>query len=262
MNIRAVFIDMDGTLLTSENQITRRNEEAVYSLINQGIKVFLATGRQFDITESFHQDLRLNTPVICLNGAAVYDGYSSVPVYTRTVHIQRSHFFHTADDPSVNAIIHTADGTYCKMPSVETCEWSRQSRRPVHYMKDLRNVPRNPVLKYSIQCDHPNEEAAALFKKDARVIQWDKGFELIAPDTSKWQAAHNLLRAYGIRKEETVTFGDGPNDVEMLEAAGTGVAMGNASVQVKSAADFITLHHDQDGLADYVERYLIRSKVI
>ncbi|AOM83846.1 Cof-type HAD-IIB family hydrolase [Salisediminibacterium beveridgei] len=262
MNIRAVVIDMDGTLLTSDNQITRRNEEAVYSLINQGIKVFLATGRQFDITESFHQKLHLNTPLICLNGAAVYDGYSSIPVYTRAVHIQRHLFYQTADDPSVNAIIHTADGTYCKEPSPETRAWSHQSKRPVHYLKDLRNIPRSPVLKYSIQCGHPNERAAALFKKDAHVIQWDKGFEIVAPGTSKWQAANNLLRAYGIRKEENAAFGDGPNDVEMLRAAGTGVAMGNASAHVKSAADFVTLHHDQDGLADYVERYLIRSKVI
>lgn len=262
MNIRAVLIDMDGTLLTSDNQITRRNEEAVYSLINQGIKVFLATGRQFDITEPFHRLLGLNTPMICLNGAAVYDGYSNIPVYTKAVHIQPDNFHQVADDPSVNAIMHTLNGTYCKQQTPETRSWNNQSGRPVHYMKDLRNVPQSPVLKYSIQCDHPFEQAAEQFKKDAHVIQWDKGFEIVAPETSKWQAAKNLLRAYGIRKEETVAFGDGPNDVEMLTAAGTGVAMGNASVDVKKHADFVTLHHEADGLADYVERCLLHSKVI
>ncbi|OIJ21684.1 hypothetical protein BKP45_02900 [Anaerobacillus alkalidiazotrophicus] len=76
MDIRAVFIDMDGTLLTKKNEISKRNTEAIYMLINQGVKVFLATGRPFDITVPYHKQRRLQTTMICLNGAAIYDGHT------------------------------------------------------------------------------------------------------------------------------------------------------------------------------------------
>jgi HAD superfamily hydrolase (TIGR01484 family) len=69
MNVRAIFIDMDGTLLKSSNYISRRNREAIYRLINQGVKVFLATGRHYEVTVPYHKEIGLRTPMICLNGA-------------------------------------------------------------------------------------------------------------------------------------------------------------------------------------------------
>ena len=71
MNVRAIFIDMDGTLLTASNYISRRNMEALYKLMNQGVKVFLATGRHYEVTAPYHNEIGLTTPMICLNGAAI-----------------------------------------------------------------------------------------------------------------------------------------------------------------------------------------------
>lgn len=73
MNVRAIFIDMDGTLLTASNCISRRSKQAIYGLINQGIKVFLATGRHYEVTAPYHKEIGLRTPMICLNGAAIHD---------------------------------------------------------------------------------------------------------------------------------------------------------------------------------------------
>lgn len=262
MKIRAVFLDMDGTLLNPDNRISGRNKDAVLRLVNQGVKVFLATGRQFEITRPYHRQLGLTTPMICLNGAAVYDSFSAFPVYTKNVHIQRESFHSIAEEPQCNAIIHTTDGTFVKRPSAETRRWEQESGKKTRYMPNLRQMPPLPVLKYSIQCAHPYEQAAARFHGQASVIQWENGFELVAPDTSKWAAAKNLIRAYGIRKDEVLAIGDGPNDIELLQHTGTGVAMGNASESVKTAADFVTMGHENDGVADYIERFLIKSSVI
>ncbi|GGH75955.1 HAD superfamily hydrolase (TIGR01484 family) [Pullulanibacillus pueri] len=73
MKVRAIFIDMDGTLLNASNKISHRNREAIYRLINQGVKVFLATGRHYDVTAPYHKDIGLCTPMICLNGAVIHD---------------------------------------------------------------------------------------------------------------------------------------------------------------------------------------------
>lgn len=66
MNVRAIFIDMDGTLLKALNYISRRNMEAIFKLINRGVKVFLATGRHYEVTAPYHKEIGLQTPVICL----------------------------------------------------------------------------------------------------------------------------------------------------------------------------------------------------
>ena len=98
-----------------------------------------------------------------------------------------------------------------------------------------------------------------MFKKEVEVIDWNDGFEMVAPNVSKWSAIKNLLTEFRISPNEVVAIGDGPNDIEMLRHVGIGVAMGNASETVKAAADFVTGHHENDGLAEFIECYLLKS---
>lgn len=78
----------------------------------------------------------------------------------------------------------------------------------------------------------------------------------------KWSAIKSVLTEFRISPNEVAAIGDGPNDIEMLRHVGTGVAMGNACERVKAAADFVTGHHENDGLAEFIERYLLKSFAI
>ena len=69
-----------------------------------------------------------------------------------------------------------------------------------------------------------------------------------------------MIERYGIRREEVMAFGDGGNDIEMIEYAGIGVAMGNAVPQVKSAADYITADNDHDGVGLAVEKFILEQE--
>ncbi|MCT2536538.1 HAD family hydrolase [Aquibacillus koreensis] len=259
MNVRAIFIDMDGTLLTASNNISRRNKEAIYQLINQGVKVFLATGRHYEVTAPYHKEIGLRTPMICLNGAAIHDAVTGRVMQMTPVRIdeQRLHAL-TAESPC-NVIVHTANGIYCKETSEEIDYWTEVGQISPRYIGDLRKANYHDVLKYSVRTGTPSPELSSLFNNEAAVIDWNDGFEILAPSISKWSAIPRLTRAFGINPNEIVTIGDGPNDVEMLRQAGTGVAMGNASNAVKSAADFVTGHHENDGVAEFIERYLLKS---
>lgn len=259
MNVRAMFIDMDGTLLTSSNTISRRNMEAIHALINQGVKIFLATGRQYEITAPYHAALGLQTPMICLNGASIHNGLTGEIIQTKPVIIDKERFHQLTGDHSCNVLVHTAAGLYCKRSNPEIEEWTREGQIPPAYIGDLRKTVYPEVLKYSIRTGTSSTEFSKLFQKEAEVIDWDDGFELVAPGVSKWSAIKTLLNAYGISRNETVTIGDGPNDIQMLQHAGTGVAMANAALNVKQAADFVTSHHERDGLAEFIERHLIQS---
>jgi hydroxymethylpyrimidine pyrophosphatase-like HAD family hydrolase len=101
-----------------------------------------------------------------------------------------------------------------------------------------------------------------LFKTEAGVIDWNDGFELVAPDVSKWSAIKGLLDQFQISPSEVAAIGDGPNDIDMLRYVGMGVAMENASEKVKAASNFVTGHHENDGVAEFIERFLLHSYAI
>ncbi|WP_144555116.1 HAD family hydrolase [Bacillus sp. X1(2014)] len=260
MNVRAMFIDMDGTLLKSSNTISSRNMEAVNSLINQGVKVFLATGRHYEVTVPYHKEIGLRTPMICLNGAAIHDAETGKTLQMKTVQLNEERFHHLTAENNWNVIIHTANGVYCKETNEEIDYWTKVGQIPPYYVGDLRQANYQEVFKYSVRTGTPCPKISALFKTEAEVINWQDGFELLAPNVSKWSAIKSLIQEFRISPNEVVAIGDGPNDIEMLRHVGTGVAMGNASQEVKAAADFITGHHENDGLAQFIEGYLLKSK--
>ena len=259
MDVRAIFIDMDGTLLNTSNNISRRNIEAIYGLMNQGVKVFLATGRHYEVAAPYHKEIGLRTPLICLNGAAIYDALTGKAIQMKTFQMNEDRFHQLTAEHPCNVMIYTANGLYCKETSDEVEYWTKIGRIPPRYIGDLRQVKYQDILKVSVRTGVPSPEFSALFNQEAEVVNWNDGFELVAPNVSKWSAIKSLIRAFRISPNEVVAIGDGPNDIEMLRHAGTGVAMGNASEEVKAAADFITGHHDHDGLAEFVERYLLKE---
>ncbi|MFP3126318.1 HAD family hydrolase [Ectobacillus funiculus] len=259
MNVRAIFIDMDGTLLKASNYISRRNMEAIYRLMNQGVKVFLATGRHYEVTAPYHKEIGLQTPMICLNGAAIHDAETGRVMQMKTVRLNEERFHHLTAESSCNVIIHTANGLYCKETNEEIDYWTKVGQVPPRYIGDLRQANYQDVLKYSVRTGAPRPELSALFKEEAEVIDWNDGFEMIAPNVSKWSGIKSLLTEFRISPNEVVAIGDGPNDIEMLRHVGIGVAMGNASEKVKAAANFVTGHHENDGLAEFIERYLLKS---
>jgi Cof subfamily protein (haloacid dehalogenase superfamily) len=259
MNVRAIFIDMDGTLLKTSNTISHRNMEAIHRLMNQGVKVFLATGRHYEVTAPYHKEIGLRTPMICLNGAAIHGAETGKAIQMKTVHLNEERFHYLTAEKPYNVIIHTTNGIYCKETNEEIDYWTKVGQIPPRYIGDLRQANYQDVLKYSVRTGEPSPEMSALFSKEAEVVNWNDGFELLAPHVSKWSAIKSLLRAYRISPNEAVAIGDGPNDIEMLRHVGTGVAMRNASDEVKAAADFVTGHHENDGLAEFIERYLLKS---
>ena len=81
---------------------------------------------------------------------------------------------------------------------------------------------------------------------------WDKAVDIIPLASGKGNAVKNILTYFGLLKEQSIAFGDGNNDIEMLKAAGTGVAMGNSNNNVKEAADVVCKSVDDDGIYHYL----------
>lgn len=257
--IKAVFIDMDGTLLTRDNNISDRNYQAVQTLKKEGVLVFLATGRQLDLTYPYHQALKLTTPMICLNGAAVYEWLTPAPLLLHPLQLDSQLLYQLTDLYPSNLIVHAPDGMYCKEIDDNVSWWVKESGHQPVYSGDLREVNINNALKYSIITGAPVTPFIHCFQNEAEIIRWDNGFELVQKYVSKWSAIEFLLKQYDLKPNETAAFGDGPNDIEMIASSGIGVAMGNAELPLKNTADFITLHHEDDGLAYFIENHILQD---
>ena len=92
-------------------------------------------------------------------------------------------------------------------------------------------------------------ENLALKIPNCKITRWyEDGIDIISKDGGKANGIQKILEVYGFTKEEAIAFGDSDNDLEMLEFAGIGVAMGNAVESVKEVADYVTSHIDEDGI--------------
>ncbi|CAM3925162.1 HAD family hydrolase [Alkalicoccus chagannorensis] len=253
MKIRALFLDMDGTLLQENNTISPSAKRAVRQLVDSGVYVFLATGRHLDITLPYHSELGLKTPLICLNGAAVYDPMTLDPLIMRTIQPDKMLHEKLLQSNPRNLVIHAEEGLRCLHEDDMIREWTREGGRPPVYAgPDVLNGP-SRILKYSLRSDAFIHLPQRMYKYRCDFIRWTDGFELVPKQVSKWTAVQYMMQCYGFRRSQTAAFGDGPNDVEMLRGVGIGTAMENASVDVKQAADGTAPRFDEDGLARYME---------
>jgi Cof subfamily protein (haloacid dehalogenase superfamily) len=258
MKIKAVFIDMDGTLLTHDHVISPRNLQVIHHLKQQGVYVFLATGRQMDITVPYHQMLGLKTPMICLNGAAIYESFSLDPLILRTFCLEKTLHDIVVNSPG-NVIIHTTDGMYCKELDSVVQRWVQEGHKGPVYVGDLTKIRCGNALKYSVMARSLDHSLDQIIQHNNDIIRWQVGIEIGPKGVSKWTGIQYVMNKYRLTKHEVIAIGDGPNDMEMLKEAGTGVAMGNAGNGVKAVADFIALPCEDDGLADFIEKHILTS---
>jgi hydroxymethylpyrimidine pyrophosphatase-like HAD family hydrolase len=237
---KMVFLDIDGTILTSEGKLDRELVAAVDALKRTGILVGLATGRSLAGSILYGEKLGCSL-YVTYNGSYVVD-------HGREIHDKRipaQLAFHLCEKTL------QANGTY-----VHFCKNTARSNHPPTGVEHL--------LPEAVPCDIADTYCGAhrltLYVKPehrknfaqemVEAVSYDEGDRLeVYPEGSKWTGILPLLNRYGISPEEVVAIGNGMNDAEMLEAAGLGIAMGNAPDEVKAKADWVTLDNDQQGAA-------------
>lgn len=245
--VKAVFFDVDGTLVSFRDHIM--SEESVRTLDalkRKGIKVFIASGRP----KIFMNNLR-DYPFdgyICMNGALVYVGDKVL-------------FHHPADSDDIKTVARIAgehdipcavyfrDGVKMNRHTDLTLEIFRELAIDPPAESDI-SVIEEDIYQYNLFLDEKKEaEILTPYLKNMVSTRWHPAFiDLIPKSLSKAEGIAKVIDHYGITREETMAFGDGGNDIEMLEYAGVGIAMDNASDIVKSYSDYVTLSVDDEGV--------------
>ncbi|MCM3570022.1 Cof-type HAD-IIB family hydrolase [Neobacillus mesonae] len=261
-----IALDLDGTLLKDDKTISTKTKNVLQKAREQGHVVMIATGRPYRSSEMYYKELDLDTPIVNFNGAFMHHpklssfGFYHEPLDLKVakdiVDACRSFQFH-------NIIAEVMDDVYFHYHDEKLLDIFSFGN-PNVTTGDLKNYLHDSPTSMLI---HTEEEQLQkirnhLAEVHAEVIEqrsWAAPWHVIEIIKSGLNKAVGLKKAadyYGIPAERVVAFGDEDNDLEMIEYAGHGIAMGNAINLLKNIANDVTLTNEEDGVAAYIEDLL------
>lgn len=265
-----LFTDMDGTLLNGSSLISSEMKLALNRLTASGHRLVLTSGRPLPSIIEMINTLGLDYPetyIISNNGALVYDYSNKKPLRTMRLSPETiREVFRLSDEAGIHAHAYTEDSVV----GYEDDEELKFYRVRIH-MPFIKTADPAGLLKdgsYKIQIIHLSDRGRleALQKKILcklgdcvdTVFSNDRYLEVIPKGVNKGEAVTFLSHYLSMPNSHTFAAGDEENDIPMLEAAGTGIAMANANDKVKKAADIITENSNaEDGLLEILNRYFI-----
>jgi len=264
MNIRLIACDLDGTLMGEDLDFSPRLVRAVRRAQDRGITVTIATGRGFPTTRQFAQRLNITAPLVCYQGAQIrlHDGTSWYQANLPRAYLPEVIAF--CRDQRRELTVYCDDQIYQASQMYDAAYYDRWFSLPRHLVGDLLTaLPGEPVKFLAIGAsredgDRLEEDVRALAAHRFQVVRSHAWFvEGLAGGVSKRDGLSRLAQHLGIRREEVMALGDSGNDASMVDWAGLGVAVGNASADVKAVADVIAPSLAEDGAAWAIERFAL-----
>ncbi len=255
--IQVVALDLDGTLLNSKHQISSYNSRVLHALTAMGIEIMLCTGRPYRAMKTYYDQLDLESPLICFNGAQIVNSQGEPLLQTtlshrisqRLVEIGKERGVYThgfIDDRWLVSELTDAARDYQERSGLkaEVVDFTRIE--PLHFIKLMYIA--DPAELNPLYDQLTNEFGDEIYK----AFSWATFLEVLNKDSSKAKALGWYLEYQGLSRENLLVMGDGGNDMDMLEFAGIGVAMENASDQVKGVANRVAPHHEDNGVGRFL----------
>lgn len=255
--IKAAFFDIDGTLLSfNTHRVSPGTVRAFEKLHRSGVRTFLSTGRPEVLIPQMPVSFE---GMITMNGGLVYTPQQTLlsnPI--RNEELQT--WLDLAKERHLCTMVFTQDNMFLAQPNEVGLKLRNQLEFEMPPVVDIDRMRSETV--YQIIAIMPGEmdaEVDALLPH-CRLPRWHPYFtDIVAEDNSKARGMEAICRHFGIAQEETLAFGDGANDIEMLQWAGIGVAMGNAADCVKEHADRVTSDVDHEGIENAVNELKIEN---
>ncbi|KMY29372.1 hydrolase Cof [Lysinibacillus xylanilyticus] len=243
-----LFFDVDGTLYNSEKILPASAKEALLEARRNGYEIAIATGRAPFMIQSLLEELDINT-YVTFNGQYVV--YRGEIVYTNGVEKDELSkiiaFGNARHEPVVfldaQRMIASVGNNEMISESLNTLKYPYPNIDSTYYMQ-------NEVYQTLIFMEEKDEHLYREAFPNVQFVRWHRySCDVLPKGGSKAAGIEKVLEKMGLTLNDAIAFGDGINDIEMLQAVGTGVAMGNGHERVKAVATHIAEHVDEDGLA-------------
>ena len=271
-SIAIIALDLDGTLLNTNKELSARNREALERASAAGIHIVASTGRFYGGMPAFIRELPFLRYVLTVNGAQVLDLASGELIYQAELPCaQAIEIMRYLDDFPVIYDCYQKDEAWMTaalklhideiVSSPHYVRMLHELRKPVPELKAFLAERGEDVQKVQLFTNQPAlrlrlmEELPRRFENLCVSSSVSDNIEINQAHANKGEALLALGAHLGISRERILAFGDGLNDVSMLRDAGIGVAMENACAEAKAAADYVTPSCDADGVSLGIEKF-------
>ena len=254
--IKVVFFDIDGTLVSFKtHSIPPSTKAAINRLKRKGIKVIISTGRSpFDVNNL--EDLEFDG-FITANGAYCMDAKGEIIEQRRICKESLERLALYLEEKPFPCAFVTEKGNFVNFVDAMMLSLCKLVNISIPPIKPVADILEYPIFQLDAYMDAEREtELLNHVLTDCVACRWHPVFVDINPKhCSKATGMDRFLTYFGIEREHTMAFGDGGNDISMLEHAAIGVAMGDAKAAVKAAADYVTGSVDEDGVVKALKHF-------
>lgn len=268
--IKMMCLDIDGTLLNSNHQITKKVKEAINIVANEiNIPVILVSARMPKGIVFLQRELEIEEPMICYSGALILDKTGAILSKECISTSNLQEIYKSINKRNIHMSLYKDDEWYIE----EMDEWAKQESEITNIIPTVVNF--NELIEtWREEKTGPNKILCMANPNEINLLKEEMNsndnvnvlniypskttyLEIMPTNASKTSAINYLEKKFNINKAEIIAMGDNYNDVDMLKYAGIGIAMGNAPDDVKKNADDVTLTNDEDGVAEAISKYLL-----
>lgn len=270
MKYKAIALDLDGTLTNKDKKVSQENKAAIDKAIKKGVKVILASGRPLFGVTPVARELVLHKKggyILAFNGGNIVDCQTGKLIYaTMMPEDCVRDICSLARENNVHALTYSKDDRIVAESDTDTYVIKEAVCNSTSILKvdDLHEYVDYSVAKFLVVGPHDQllHVQDALLKKYSEKINAffseEYFLEIVPADVAKDAALERLLGQLGITREELIACGDGMNDIPMLKYAGLAAVMDNGYEEVKNYADYIAPSNDDHGVADVIEKYILK----
>lgn len=270
-NKKVLFLDMDGTTLDDEKQLSKENREALGRMCEAGHELVITTGRTHSSAGYLRTHYGLDRIgcryMIVYNGAAILDCETGEFLYSRTIPMEYAlHLVDAARQEGVYLHSYRGEKVLTEREDQNLAVYLKRTSMQAEIVPDLREKLEPPLFKL-LAIDVQEPERLHAFRENQ--APWAKGkidmyfscreyLELVPEGVSKGDALRRFCRMMDLPIEQTIAAGDEGNDLSMIQAAGIGCAVANAQKEIKEAADYVSERdNNHSAVAEIVERFFL-----
>lgn len=261
---RLLIVDLDGTVRSRALGITAGVRSAVAAAQASGVRVCVATGRMWRSAEPWIRTLGADSPAILYNGGQVLDFASGHTLYERRLSREaaRSALALALDNPDVQCLLYLRDRVYVERPHPLMDVYAADDGLTYEVVPSfdalLTEDPHKLLIIGAPDRIRTLQQAVRGARLPIHDVQSEPTYlEILPPGVSKGAALRAMVHRLGVLLSETIAVGDNWNDLEMIEAAGLGVAMGHAPEGVRARADVVCGTAEEEGVRDVIERFVL-----
>lgn len=261
--IKAIALDLDGTLLNDKKEVTDRSVNILRKLYKKGIKILIVTGRPYSSTTKIIERLGIPMTAICYNGGKIIDTISGEILENKLLPEDvAKKLFEYIEVKKLNINIFMNEKWHANDLESESAKIYKKNSGLTPIKIDLKNFSKKNITKGVIidkteVLEKYKKELEDLIGKEAYITFTQPTYlEVLNKDINKGKALKRILELKNIDIKQCMAFGDAENDKEMLETVGVNVAMKDSIDELKEICAYVTKNsNDEDGVAKFLEEY-------